>query len=260
MPGQRGEDGARLVPGPELAAVVDVEGNVQAFAGSPRGRILHGPPRLLAEGGGDPREVQDAGAVPEGGVDVVPAEGGSGGTGAVVEGAGDVGGALLQEHHAGAAAGVLTVVHRDALAPQLPQDELAVRVGADHSGPAHPVAEPRDARRPRSIPPRPHACPGSRRRTAVRRSAARPSTRRRSGAQESPGREAQNRESRQALRGDPAVEVGGERHEGAGPLAHRAPGPRRSRRPRTAVRPGRRRRHRRSSSPPPRRAPRRRRR
>ena len=144
VPGQRGEDGARLVPGPELAAVVDVEGNVQPFAGSARGRVLHGPPRLLAEGGGDPGEVQDPGAAPEGSVDVVPAECGSGGTGAVVEGPGDVGGALLEEHHPGAAAGVLTVVHRNALAPQLPQDELAVRVGADDSGPAHPVAEPRD--------------------------------------------------------------------------------------------------------------------
>ena len=145
VPGQRGEDGARLVPGPELAAVVDVEGNVQAFAGGAGGRILDGPPRLLAEGCGDPGEVQDPDAAPEGSVDVVPAERGSGGTGAVVEGAGDVGGALLEEHHAGAAGGVLTVVHPDALAAQLPQDELTVRVGAHDAGPAHPVAQPCDA-------------------------------------------------------------------------------------------------------------------
>ena len=78
-------------------------------------------------------------------VHVLPAEGGTGGTGAVVEGPGDVRRALLEEHHPGAPGGVHPVLHRDALGAQLPQDELAVRVGADHAGPGDAVAQPGDA-------------------------------------------------------------------------------------------------------------------
>ena len=68
-------------------------------------------------------------------VHVVAAEGGPGGTGAVVEGPGDVRGALFKEHHPGAAGRVHPVLQPDALGAQLPQDVLAVRVGADDAGP-----------------------------------------------------------------------------------------------------------------------------
>ncbi len=218
MPGQRGEDGARLVPGPELAAVVDVEGHLQAFAGGPGGRILDGPPCLLAEGCGDPGEVQDPGTGPEGRVDVVPAERGSGGTGAVVEGPADVGGALFEEHHPGAAAGVLPVVHPDALAAQLPQDELTVRVGAEHAGPGHPVAEPGDADgHVRLRPGHVHAegAAGGQRSGGAQRHHRFTEGR----ANQRPAARLQR--SLRTLRGAAQPIVGGQRHKVPGPLPHR---------------------------------------
>ncbi|MGY2745074.1 hypothetical protein ACVWZ8_002191 [Arthrobacter sp. UYCu723] len=90
-------------------------------------------------------QVQDPGTRCEGTVHVLPAQRGSGGTCAVVEGACDIGRALFKEHHPGAAGGVLAVLHFDAFGAELAQDELAVRVGTHHAGPADPVAEPGDA-------------------------------------------------------------------------------------------------------------------
>jgi hypothetical protein len=145
VPDESREDGSGLVPGPELAAVVDVEGDFHAFGGGPLGRVLHGLAGVGAEGGRDAGQMQDPGARPQAAVHVLTVEAGTGGTGAVVVGPGDIRGALFEEHHAGVPGSVNPVPQSDPLGAQLPNDVLPVRVGADHPCPGDAVPEPGDA-------------------------------------------------------------------------------------------------------------------
>ena len=50
VPGQRRQDGAGFVPGPQLAAVVDVEGHHQAFGGAARGSVFDRAPGVRGRG------------------------------------------------------------------------------------------------------------------------------------------------------------------------------------------------------------------
>jgi hypothetical protein len=76
--------GHGLLDGPELVAQVRVEADRDAVVGGDADDLVDGGPRTLAEGEGDPGEVDPAGRPDQGLVDVVGAEPGRRGAGAPV--------------------------------------------------------------------------------------------------------------------------------------------------------------------------------